>query len=110
MLLHVMGGRYDFATQPPKGQNFFRSPVCEQENLIPDTNFRPGDVYLPCWSAVQPAALDVTLLTVNANSSAYCQQKFALTGLSIAFSRLAQSVSVTLGGNAIMLIARSAEL
>ena len=33
------GGRYDFATQPPKGQNFFRSPVCEQENLIPDTNF-----------------------------------------------------------------------
>ena len=37
------------------------SPNCEQKNLIPETNSRPGDVYLPCWSARQPAALDITI-------------------------------------------------
>ena len=37
------------------------SPVCEQENLIPETNSRPGNMYLPCWSAGQPAALDITI-------------------------------------------------
>ena len=35
-------------------------PVCEQNNLIPDNNSRPGDIYLPSWSAGQPSALDVT--------------------------------------------------
>ena len=37
------------------------SPVCQQKNLIPETNSRPGDVYLPCRSAGQPAALDITI-------------------------------------------------
>ena len=37
------------------------SPVCEQKNLIPDNNSRPGDIYLPSWSAGQPSALDVTI-------------------------------------------------
>ena len=37
------------------------SPVCEQKNLIPETNSQPGDVYLPCWSAGQPAALNITI-------------------------------------------------
>ena len=36
------------------------SPVCEQQNVIPETNSRPGDVYSTCWSAGQPAALDIT--------------------------------------------------
>ena len=27
------------------------SPVCVQKNLIPDNNSRPGDIYLPSWSA-----------------------------------------------------------
>ena len=37
------------------------SPVRQQKNLIPEKNPRPGDVYLPCWSAGQPAALDMTI-------------------------------------------------
>ena len=37
------------------------SPVCEQKNLIPETNSRPGDVYLLCWSAGQLTALDITV-------------------------------------------------
>ena len=37
------------------------SPVFEQKNLFPDNNSRPGDIYLPSWSAGQPSALDVTI-------------------------------------------------
>ena len=37
------------------------SPVSEQKNLIPETNSRPEDVYLPCWSSGQSADLDVTI-------------------------------------------------
>ena len=145
------------------------SPVCQQKNLIPETNCGPGDMYLPCWSAGQPAALDITItspLQPSIISNAARKSGFALraaedrkfeqysqqrakiglqfnpmafesfgglselvrktlkrivlltdnkslssVGLSVAFSRLAQSVSVTLmRGNAIMLITRSAEL
>ena len=145
------------------------SPVCEQKNMITETNSRLGDVYLTCWSAGQPAALDITItspLLPSIISNAVKKSRFALraaedrklqqyfqqcanTGfqfipmafesfgglselvrktvkrialltanrslysayLSVAFSRLAKSVSVTLmRGNAIMLIARSAEL
>ena len=168
-------GRYDFATRPPKGQIFSAcsaanlSPVCEQKNLIPETNSRPGDVYLPYWSAGQTAALDITItspLQPSIISNTASKSGFALraaedrkleqypqqcvnigvqyipmafesfggpcellrktlkrialltdkrssysAGFSVAFRRLAQSVSVTLTrGNAIMLIARSAEL
>ena len=166
--------RSDFATRPAKGQKFFAcsaaslSPVCEQKNLISETNSRSGDVYLPSWSAGHPAALDViiasplqpSVISIAARSgfalraaedrnfrqySQYCarigvqfilmafepfgglsdlvrkilERIVLLTGnkslysadLSVAFSRLAQSISVTLmQGNAIMLIARSAEL
>ena len=145
------------------------SPVCGEKNLIPETISRPGDVYLRCWSAGQPAALDITItspLQPNIISNAARKSGFALraaedrkleqysqqcanigvqfvpmafesfgglselvrktlkrialltdnrslysAGLSVAFSRLAQSVSVTLmRGNAIILIARNAEL
>ena len=145
------------------------SPVCGQKNLIPETISRPGDMYLPCWSSRQPAALHITntsplepsIISNAARKSGcalraaedrkleqYSQQcanigvqfitmafqsfgglselvrktlkRIALltdnrilysAGLSVAFSRLAQLVSVTLmRGNAIMLIARSAEL
>ena len=145
------------------------SPDCEQKNLIPETNSRPGDVYLPCWSAEQLAALDITItspLQPSIISNGARKSGFALRAaedrkleqyseqcgnigvqfipmafesfgglfelvrktlnriallsynrglssacLSVAFSRLAQSVSVTLmRENAIMLIARSAEL
>ena len=37
------------------------SPVCGPQNLIPDNNSWPGDIYMPSWSAGQPPALDVTL-------------------------------------------------
>ena len=41
MMLHVMSGRYDFATQPPKGQNFFLlqrwQPVTSLRAEKPDT-------------------------------------------------------------------------
>ena len=145
------------------------SPVCEQKNLIPETNCRPGDVYLPFWSVGQPAALDITItspLQPSIISNAARKSGFALraaedrkleqysqqcanigvqfipmafesfgglselirktlkrialltdnrslysAGVSVAFSRLEQSVSATLmRGNAIMLIAGSAEL
>ena len=69
--------RYDFATQPPKGQNFFRL----QKNLIPEANSRPGDVYLLCWSAGQPAALDITItspLQPSISSNAARKSGFAL--------------------------------
>ena len=36
-------------------------PVCKQKILIPDKNSRPGDIYLPSWSAGQPTALDFTI-------------------------------------------------
>ena len=142
-----------------------QSPFCEHKNRIPETNSRPGDVYLPCWSAGKPAALGVTItspLQTSINSNAEMMSGFALraaedrkfeqyyqqsvqfipiafesfgglsdvarktlqrialltvnrslfsAGLSVAFSTLALLVSVTLmRGNAIMLIARSADL
>ena len=39
------------------------SPVCEQKNLTTDNNSRPGDIYLTSWSAGQPSALDVTIIS-----------------------------------------------
>ena len=60
-------GLYEFATHPPKEQFFSRLQRCQPvtslraENWIPETNSRPGDVYLPCWSAGESAALDVTI-------------------------------------------------
>ena len=145
------------------------SPVCEQRNLILETISRPGDVYLPCWSALQPAALHVNItspLQPSFISNAARKSGFALrsaedrkfeqysqlcanigvqfipkafesfgglsdlvrrtlkriaqltdnrslysAGLSVAFSSLVQSVSVTLmRGNAIMLVTRIADL
>ena len=37
------------------------APVCEQKILIRDNNSRPGDIYLPSWSAGQPSALYATI-------------------------------------------------
>ena len=54
-------------SKPAKRQNYIRLQRCqpvavwEQKYLIPETKARPGDVYLPCRSAGQPAALDVTI-------------------------------------------------
>ena len=143
--------------------------VCEQKKLTPEKNSRAGDMYLPGWSAGQPAALDISInspLQPSIISNAARKSGFALRaaedrkleqysqqcasigvqfipmafesfgGLSelvrrtlkqialltdnrslysaellVAFSRLAQLVSVTLlRGNAIMLVARRAEL
>ena len=53
----------------------------EQKNLIPETNSRPGDMYLPCWSTGQPAALDVTItspLQPSVISNAARKSVFAL--------------------------------
>ena len=38
------------------------APVCEQKNLIPDNNSRPGHI-LASWSGGQPSALDVTIFS-----------------------------------------------
>ena len=59
------------------------SPICKQKILIPETNSRPADVYLPCWSAGQPAALDVTVnitspMQASINSNATKKSGFAL--------------------------------
>ena len=37
------------------------SPICEQKSLLPYNNSRLGDIFLPVWTAGQPAALDVTI-------------------------------------------------
>ena len=145
------------------------SPICEHKKLLPDNNSRPGDIFLPVWSAGQPAALDVTVtsplqssLILNASEKSgfalsaaedrkyeqYAQncsevgiqfiplafetfggfsetvrktlkriatladnRNLQPAGLSVAFSRLSQSVSVTaIRGSAIMLLARDARL
>ena len=57
------------------------SPFCEQKNLIPETNSRPGDVYLPCRFAGQLAALDTTItspLQLSIISDAARKSGFAL--------------------------------
>ena len=36
------------------------SPVYEQKNLMPETNSRPGDVYLHCCCSGQPVDVDLT--------------------------------------------------
>ena len=105
------------------------SPVCEQKNLIPETNSRHGG-----GSAGQPAALDITITSPLQISVQFFPMAFesfgrlyelarktlkriALlnenrslnsAGLSVAFSRLDQSVAVVLmQENAIMLIAKN---
>ena len=37
------------------------SPVVEKKNLIPESQSRPGDIFVPTWKAGKPAAFDVTL-------------------------------------------------
>ena len=57
------------------------SPVFEQRKLIPETDSRPGDVYLTCWSAGQPAAMDVNItspLQPSIISNAAMKSGFAL--------------------------------
>ena len=55
------------------------SPICEQKNLRPETNSRPGGVFLLCWSAAQPAALDVTITSplqpsIISNALRFCPE------------------------------------
>ena len=147
----------------------FLSPISEQKSLLPDNNYRPGDIFLPVWNTGLPAALDVTVTSPLQSSlilNASKKRGFALSaaedrkyeqyaqncsevgiqfiplafetfggfsetvrktlkriatladnknlqpmGLSVAFSRLSQSVSVTaIRGSAIMLLARDARL
>ena len=57
------------------------SPIREQKNLITETNSRPGDVYLPCWSSGQPAALDVKIISAlqpSITSNAVRKSGFAM--------------------------------
>ena len=37
------------------------SPISEKENLIPESEIRPGENFIPSWTADKPAAFDVTI-------------------------------------------------
>ena len=37
------------------------APIKEQRNLIPGERSKPGDIFIPTWSAGRPAAFDVTV-------------------------------------------------
>ena len=37
------------------------SDICEQKDLLPNINSRPGEIFLTVWNAGQPAALDVAV-------------------------------------------------
>ena len=37
------------------------SPVVEKKNLIPETQSRPRDSFVPAWKAGKPAAFDVSV-------------------------------------------------
>ena len=37
------------------------SPVVEKKNLTPESQSRPGDIFVPTWKAWKPAAFDVTV-------------------------------------------------
>ena len=59
------------------------SPVCKQKKPVIKKNFFFGVVYLPCWSAGQPGALDVAIaitspLQPNIGSNAARKSGFAL--------------------------------
>ena len=142
------------------------SPVVEKKNLIPESQSRPGDIFVPTWKAGKPAAFDVTVTSslqsnslTNADTKAgyaldaaderkYClhddncakmgitfvplatevlggisatfkktlkrlavlsdNRSFQAQGLSVAFCKLMQSLSITaIRGSAEMLLARA---
>ena len=37
------------------------SPVVEKKNLIPESQSRTGDIFVPTWKAGKPAAFDITV-------------------------------------------------
>ena len=57
------------------------APRKEVTSLIPDTNSRPADIFLPNWSRGLPAALDVTVISTlqtSTLSGAAMDQGYAL--------------------------------
>ena len=56
------------------------SPVVEK-NLIPESQSRPGDIFVPTWKAGKPAAFDVTVtssLQSNSLTNAATKAGYAL--------------------------------
>ena len=45
------------------------APRKEVPSLIPGTQNRPADVYLPCWKRGRPAALDITVISTMQKST-----------------------------------------
>ena len=116
------------------------SPISEQKSLLPDNNSRPGDIFLPVWNACQPAEdrkyeqyaqncsevgiqfiplavgtfggfSETVRKTLKRIATLADKRNLQPAGLSVAFNRLSQSVSVTaIRGSAIMLLARDARL
>ena len=41
------------------------APRKEVSSLIPGPQHRPADVYLPCWKGGRPAALDITVISMQ---------------------------------------------
>ena len=44
-------------------------PRKEVPSLIPGSQHRPADVYLPCWKGGRPAALDITVISTMQQST-----------------------------------------
>ena len=45
------------------------SPKLEPSRLLTESSHRPGDIYIPNWSTVQPLAVDVTVASTTMQSS-----------------------------------------
>ena len=57
------------------------SLVVEERNLIPESQSRPGDIFIPTWKAGKPAAFDVTVsssLQSNSLTNAATKAGYAL--------------------------------
>ena len=57
------------------------SPVVEKNILVPESQSRPGDIFVPTWKAGKPAAFDVTVtssLQSNSLTNAATKAGYAL--------------------------------
>ena len=65
----------EFLGMMPFVRSYSPLPRHEVPSIIPYSSSRPADIYLPFWSGVRPAAMDVTVIsplqksTITASSS-----------------------------------------
>ena len=50
-------------------QSAAHAPLREVLSLVPGTQSRPADIYLPCWNRGRPAAIDITVISTLQQST-----------------------------------------